>query len=144
MTNEFRVRGIPPALTDHFWPLCEPFVKRSLEKSAGEFTALDIRHFCKDRITQLWVASEGERVVGVCVTEIVNYPSKRFCRIICLAGNKLPDWIEPLDIILYGWAKEQGCNGVIGLVRKGYSPALITRGYKPLPYTATFKRIEPD
>lgn len=138
----FNIRGIPPALIDHFWKLCEPFVKRSLDKSAGEFTAADLREFCKDRITQLWVVTEGERVVGACVTEVVNYPQKRFCRIIALAGNHLQEWIEPLDIILYDWAKEQGCNCLHANVRKGYAPSLIARGFKVLPYATAVKHIE--
>ncbi|HEX7766350.1 MAG TPA: hypothetical protein VF443_06515 [Nitrospira sp.] len=128
-TPKYKIRGIPAPLVDHFWKQCEPFVKRALEHNTGEVVATDIRDFCKERLAQLWVVIEGEKIVGVCTTEIVNYPQKRHCRIFTLAGTGR-EWFPELDIILCAWARENGCQAIEAIVRKGFVPILVNYGGK--------------
>lgn len=128
--QKFQVRGIPANLIDRFWPFAEPYIKRALDRAAGEFLAEDLKHFCKDREVQLWLVSEGERIIAAITTEIVNYPRRKHCRIITLAGSKAPEWTGLLDIILSEWAKQQGCQALEAYVRKGYVPVLAEYGFK--------------
>lgn len=128
--HSFRIRGIPAELVDHFWKLAEPYIKRALEHANGEFTPDDLRHFCKDRTVQLWLVNEGEKVIGAATTEIVNYPAKKHCRIITVAGSRFQEWALDLDIILCAWAKEHQCKTIEAAVRKGFVNPLTTYGYK--------------
>lgn len=127
---QFNIRGIPANLVEHFWKLAEPYIKRALDHANGEFTPANIKSFCKDKVIQLWLINEGEKVIGACTTEIVNYPQKRYCRVVTLGGSKAKDWMGDLDIILCEWAKQQGCQGLEAYVRKGFVPVLASYGLK--------------
>ena len=136
---KYNIRGLPAPLVDHFWKQCEPFVKRALEHNAGEVAPNDIRQLCKDRCAQLWVVTEGVKIVGVCATEIVEYPQKRHCRVFTLAGTG-KDWLQELDIILCAWAREQGCQAIEAHVRKGFVPILLNFGGKH-KYSTVIKEL---
>lgn len=128
--NNFNIRGVPAHLVDHFWKLAEPYVKRALDHTTGELAPADLKRFCQEKLVQLWLVSEGERIIGCFTTEIVNYPRKRHARIITLGGSRLKEWALQMDIIVCGWARENGCDAVEGFVRKGFVPLLTSFGGK--------------
>jgi hypothetical protein len=124
--QKFQIRGIPSNLVEHFWSFAEPYIKRALDHTSGEFLPSDLKRMCKDRVTQLWLVSEGERVIGAVTTEIVVYPQRKHCRVCTIGGSKAPEWTGLLfDIILPEWAKQQGCVAIDAYVRKGYVPILV-------------------
>lgn len=138
--SQFNIRGIPANMIDHFWPFAEPYIKRALDHACGEFLPLDLKNFCRDRVVQLWLVQEGEKVIGAVTTEIVNYPRKRHCRVITLAGSRAKEWLSELDIILCGWAKQQGCHAIEAYVRKGFVPVLANYGMQH-KYSAVVKDL---
>lgn len=128
--SPFRLSPIPAPLVDRFWAFAEPYVKRALDRTSGEWNAEDIRRYAKDSTIQLWLVSEGDRVVGAVTTEIVIYPNRKHCRIITLAGSRGLEWTELVDTIIGSWAKDEGCDGIEAFVRKGYVPTLTKYGYQ--------------
>lgn len=136
----YHIRGIPANLIDRFWPLCEAYVKRGLDHTRGEFTAEDVKAYCKDRILQLWLVSEGERIVAAATTEIIIYPQRKHCRVATLGGSKAVEWTALLVATLEAWAKEQGCDALEAFVRRGFVPTLNEHGFKHM-YSAVFKPI---
>lgn len=136
----FIIRPIPAMLIDRLWLNAEPFIKRALDHANGEFLPADIKQFCKDRVVQLWLVTESNKVIGACTTEIVNYPRRRHCRVITLAGSRAAEWTGQLDTILADWARQQGCSAIEAYVRKGYVPVLAKHGYKH-KYSAIIKEI---
>lgn len=137
---KYKIQGIPSPLVDHFWKQCEPFIKRALDHNCGEVVPDDIRRLCRDRAAQLWIVTEQDKIVGVCTTEVVNYPQKRHCRIFTLAGSGR-DWFQDLDIIVCAWARAQGCQAVEAHVRKGFVPILVNFGGKH-KYSTVVKELE--
>lgn len=140
-TEKFRIRGIPANTIDRFWPMAEPYVKRGLDHTSGEFLPSDIKAYCKDRVIQLWLVSENERIIAACTTEIITYPQRKHCRVVTLGGSKAVEWTQLLVVVLDAWAKEQGCDAMEAFVRKGYVGILANYGYKH-KYSAIFKEIE--
>lgn len=138
---KYRIRGIPANLVDRFWPLCEAYIKRALDHTLGEYSPQNIREYCKDRVLQLWLVSEGDRIVAAVTTEIINYPNRKHCRVVTLGGSKAVEWTELLVATLSEWAKEQGCEVLEANVRKGFVPVLAGYGFKHL-YSAVYKPIE--
>jgi hypothetical protein len=138
--SEFRVRNIPVALVERFWPYAEPYIKRALDHTSGEFLPEDIRSFALQGIIQLWLVSEGNRIVGAVTTETVLYPKRKHCRIITLAGSQAAEWTHLVDTIVADWAKTEGCDAVEAFVRKGYVPTLTKLGFK-FKYCAIVKDI---
>lgn len=137
---KFRIRGIPANMVDRFWPLAEPYIKRALDHTRGEFTPADIKSLCKDKVIQLWLVSEGERIIAAATTEIVVYPSAKHCRVATLGGSRAVEWLQLLFFVLDEWAKEQGCDAMEAFVRKGFVRILADYGYKHM-YSAVFKDI---
>lgn len=129
--EKFKIRGIPSTLVEHFWPFAEPYIKRALEHSSGEIAPADIKMLCKDRIAQLWLINEGERVVAACTTEIAIHPQCKHCRICTVAGSKAPEWSGLLFDTIGKWAKEHDCVAISASVRKGYVSILANYGFKP-------------
>lgn len=140
MIDSFRVRGIPSELVEKFWPFAEPYIKRALDRTSGEFTPAHIKMLCKDRVVQLWLVNEGERIVGAVTTEIVVYPNRKHCRVLTIAGPKASEWTAEIDAVLSVWAKAQGCSAVEAFIRKGYVPAWAKHGYSH-KYSAVFKEL---
>lgn len=138
--SEFNVRSIPPALVDRFWHYAEPYIKRALDHTSGEFLVEDLKRFCKDNYVQLWLVAEGNRVVAAVTTEVVVYPQRKHLRVITLAGSKAPEWTGQVDTILNDWARSQGCNAMEAFVRKGYVPILAKHGYK-FKYSTVVKDV---
>lgn len=139
--RKYHIRGIPAAMVERFWLLAEPYVKRALDTTSGEFTPADIRMLCKDRVMQLWLVTEGERVVAAVTTEIVVYPQYKNCRVATIGGTKAVEWTGLLTYTLNEWAREQGCKNIEAFVRKGYVNVLSNYGFKH-KYSAVFKPIE--
>ena len=137
----FHVRGIPPELIDQFWKYAEPYIKRALDHTSGEFLPSDIQTYCKAGLVQLWLVSEDSRVVAAITSEIVNYPRRRHCRIVTLAGSRAAEWTEQADTIIGAWAAQQGCIALEAFVRKGYVPVLMKQGFKQ-KYAAVIKPLE--
>jgi hypothetical protein len=141
VVSKFQIRAIPASLVERLWPNVEAYIKRALDHANGEFLPSDIKYFCVERLVQLWVITEGTRVVGAATTEIVNYPQRRHCRVITLSGNRAPEWTGQLDTILTTWALQQGCSAIEAYVRKGYVKVLGAFGYEH-KYSCITKEIQ--
>lgn len=139
--DQYRVRAIPAAMVDRFWQFAEPYIKRALDHTRGEFEPGDIKAYCKDRLIQLWLVTEGERVVAAATTEIITYPRAKQCRIVTLGGSRAVEWTPLLLSTLESWAREQGCNAMEAFVRKGYVKILADYSYKHM-YSAVFRELE--
>lgn len=127
---DFNMKGIPPQAIDGLWRFAEPFIKRALDHTYGEISHEDIKALCKNSDMQLWMISEGKRIVGAGTTHIVLYPQMKVCRIVTLAGSDFDEWKDMAHMNLEMWAESMGCEGMECYVRKGFVPKLVEIGYK--------------
>lgn len=128
--SDIHVRGIPAQLITQMWPFAEPYIKRAFDHTSGEVSVDDMRQLCLDRAVQLWLVSRDIRVIGALTTEIINYPHRKHCRVITVAGSDFSSWIGIADDTLCSWATEQGCDALETYVRKGLVPKLADVGYR--------------
>lgn len=126
----YNMRGIPAASIPVFWHYAEPYIKRALDHTNGEVSVEDMHTACLERNVQLWLISCGARVVGAITTEIVNYPHRKHCRVITLAGSDFSSWLELADNTLCAWAIEQQCQALETYVRKALVPKMAPLAYK--------------
>lgn len=135
------IRGIPYLLVPRMWLFAEPYIKRALDHAAGEINCDDLRKSCMERDVQLWLVACGERIVGAATTEIVQYPHRKHCRIITVAGSEFKKWVELLNLTLEKWAVEQECDAMESHVRRGMVPVMAELGYKHL-HSVVHKKID--
>lgn len=132
---------IPTELVERFWPFALPYVKRALDKAAGELTAESIHEACARGGMGLWLVSDGPRVVGALTTWVIDYPAGRHCCIVTVAGSHFSEWMELAQTTIETWAKGVGCIRMASWVRRGFVPKLETLGYKH-KYSVVMKDID--
>jgi hypothetical protein len=134
---------IPAAHAETVWPLAEPHLRRALLYSDGEFTLEETHGLIRDGRFQLWLAWDGgtRRAIGAGVTEIFDYPRKRVCFLVLWASEApRARWLDGLETV-ERWAREQGCDGMRLLGRKGWGRVLS--GYRP-QYTVFVRSFDEE
>lgn len=74
------------------------------------------------------VAIVDNEILGCFVIRVEEYPRKRICEIVSVAGKRgaTRSWIDPMLERLTDWALERGCNAIAGIGRKGW---MVARDY---------------
>ena len=125
-----KVCGVVAEDVDTLWPQIQQYVERAVAESRGECSVEDIREFLNERVMQLWIAYESNRQVKACmVTQLVNYPRKKFLRIVLLSGDGMNDWQYGWDFV-ETWARHHGCNGVESFARRGFVRQCKALGFR--------------
>lgn len=133
VADEIAIQGIPSHLVDHFWIFAEPYIKRALDQTSGEFAPEDLLINCRNQEMQLWLICRKDRIIAALTTQIISYPHRKHCRIATLGGAFGSDsdaCHKKIWEIVGSWAKEQGCVALEAYVRKGYVNKLIKLGAK--------------
>ena len=131
--RELKGTGVPFDMVDDFWDQVIPFVDKALEHGHGEFEAEDIHEALLSKDMQLWVIYEEpeNNIVLAVVTQIINYPKIKVCRIVTLGGESHLLWEKKL-FILEEWARENGCVRMEAYCRDGLQRKLNKLGYEKL------------
>jgi hypothetical protein len=106
-----------------------PLIKAMCEGSNGKYAPADVLRALAARDFQLWLARGRGGNEAAAVTEIVDYPQKRVCRLIGAVGRDMSNWIGHLAA-LETWAKAQGCSAMEPVARPGWERVLKGRGYR--------------
>lgn len=99
------------------WERCKGYVRDALGYAGGSHTVGDVLQAVMSGKAQFFPLKKS-----AIITEIVDYPQKTMCRI-WLAGGKLEELMEAEKMVTQ-WAKEQGCDGMEIVGRKGWSRTL--------------------
>lgn len=87
----------------------------------GRLLARDVLDLVLAGRMQLWVAHEPpEAIRAVCLTEVIDYPRKRVCRIVALFGRGFRAWV-PMRGEIEAWARRQGCGAMEAVARLGWA-----------------------
>ena len=103
---------------------CKTWIEDALNKGGNTHDFVDICEGVLSGHMQLW---SNEKACAI--TEIVVYPNKKVFHVF-LAGGKMKQVLELHDNSLE-WAKAQGCEGMTLSGRKGWTKALMSRGWQP-------------
>lgn len=80
---------------------------------------------------QLWLAWDGDRARGCCITEIVESVRGRACNLVVVAGEDFAAW-RPLTDTIKLWAKSKGCARLEAGGRAGWQRLVAGDGWKPV------------
>jgi hypothetical protein len=115
------------------WQHAAPLLERALEYAGGTHTVADIWMACEQNRMALWCGHKS-----VIITEIVEYPRLKACRIFLAAGD-MTELLE-METAVADWAKSADCNRMEVIGRKGWKRALKGSGYTE-PSTILTKEI---
>ena len=105
------------------WPEVVGHIERALVHSGGRYSSEDFFHALMRREMQLWLVHEADRIVGVVITELRNYPRRRCCRYLLLAGDGFARW-QHLQDDIEAWARANGCAAMEMCGRRGWERKL--------------------
>jgi hypothetical protein len=89
------------------------------------------------RKMQMWVVgADPHDIKGVIITQIIDYPERRACRYVLVAGWDAAEWIE-YDQVISVWAKEAGAEMMEAVGRPGW-----LRMMKKLGWSSTMRLYE--
>jgi hypothetical protein len=139
--RDLKVTGVPVDMIDGVWVKVQPWIIKALEFGNGEFEIGDIYASLIDRDMQLWIVYErpGKHIVLSVVTQVIEYPQKKVCRVVALGGESHLLWEERL-VIIEDWAIEQGCRSLEAFVRSGLAKKMKNLGYNNI-YTVVSKEF---
>ena len=119
---------VPPHLIGSVWKRSEEVLKKLEPMNDGRFELADILHMLLSGQQHMWVVwdedQENDPVIGVVVTEIIEYPRKRLIAVQYLAGERLDEWFHETEIMIASWGKVSGCHGMEMSGRRGWSRRL--------------------
>jgi hypothetical protein len=112
--------GVPAHLAHRVWPVAEPILRRAAARTRGRVSTAALLERIERGDMQLWLHVPP---TAACVTEVVDYPHARWCRIAFLAGEDLELCRSGIGRI-EAWARAQGCAGMEIEGRAGWQRVL--------------------
>jgi hypothetical protein len=129
------VTAIPAPAISYYWPTIEPLVQLALSEAHGELESADVYERLCDQRMQALVAVDGDRIIAVLVTEIVQYPRKVALRVVLAGGEGLDRWVHAAHEMLLQGARSIGAKTLEMHGRKGWQRALRVVGWEPSYYS---------
>jgi hypothetical protein len=123
------------------WPWVQDLIEPAIVTSSGRYLPEDIRQALVEERMQLWVFEHDLKPGMAVVTEIIQYPRKKYCQIVFVGARKecpRRRW-EHVIYELEKWAKEIGCDGMQSISRHGGR-----RTYGKFNYKCSFSFIEKE
>lgn len=111
------------------WPEAWPLLAPAVELWRGRYDEASLRARVDSAGMQLWVATEGGKVVAACLTEINRYPGCTECNIAVVGGDGQEHWREWVEAIKT-WAASIGCRFITGRGRKGWERVMAPAGFR--------------
>lgn len=118
---------IPPTEIDVWWPNVRSLVENACEYSGGRYGVEDILDYLLSGAMQLWVVMDKHEIVAITITEIVNFPRLKECRMLACTGVGMNEWVG-LIVKIEDWAKQNGCSKITPICRPGWER--ILKDYK--------------
>jgi hypothetical protein len=110
------------------WGRVAPILQRAIDLSQGDYLAKDVYHALKAKDMQLWVWREGQEISTVWITQILNYPQRKVCQLLFVAGSGLRQKLATEETFVQ-WAKAQGCTQCELGGRDGWLRVLAPRNW---------------
>lgn len=129
------MRGVRPVFVNaHNWPVfasrVRPYLCKIAAGSRGCFLSSDIEELIESNAYQVWLAFNGNEIVCVMLTEVVQMPRKRALRAIGIVGRKPRTWMHLLEVVERVACRDFGCDLIQALHQPGHGRLLQTDGWK--------------
>jgi len=140
---------VPPQMLGGVWKKSERLIDKLQRISHGRFENQDILNELFSGKQQFWAVWDNEpdefTVIGVVITEVMQYPRKRILCIQYCAGERLSEWMSEMLELLEKWAKTSDCEAMELTGRRGWVRTLQPEGWEEeyVVVSKTFKKSEP-
>ena len=137
-----QITAIPSGHVSNVIPQIMPHLMKLAPRTNGRSSVDDILRELLAGESTVWLAFEPEeenRVYGVSICKVVQYPRARMLNIDYTAGNKLNIWQADMLNTLIRWAKDNQCVRIEFTGRAGWLKVL-----KPWNVKEAYRTFEID
>jgi hypothetical protein len=115
---------------DLIWGLALPLLQPGIDRSGGRISAETVLEAVHNKTNLLWLISNESEIAAAFTTRVAKYPLKSMLVVECLGGDRMQEWVEPVNETLLRFAKDCGLSGVEMYGREGWTKALAPYGWK--------------
>lgn len=109
---------VDPAQVGHFWPWVQEYLFSAIRATNLSHTQSIAEAVLSGR-SLLWIAWNGEKIIGAGSTELMSTDKDKICIITAWGGVDLPEWVHLVQRV-EEYAKAEGCNAVRVFGREGW------------------------
>ncbi len=114
------------------WPSVADYVQNALEYTDGRYELEDVLEMIEGGGFLLWIAFDGERIKGCVITQMMQYPRKRFLGCPFVTGDEFSSWKQPMFEMLQRFARDNDCVGLEATARLGWARVFKDDGYEAM------------
>jgi hypothetical protein len=124
-----KIFALPPDAVASNWQAISGYLIRVIETGQGESTLTDYLRKCLNNQAVCWVVMSnslshtGQEIVGVGLTEILQYSQHKTLHIIAFSGDNFDEQAQVFPTIIQ-YAKDCGCKSIEQWGRKGWAKVL--------------------
>jgi len=129
---------VAPEDVAYIWERVAPLLDEAQEHTEGEVESDDFLESLTHGDMQLWIATEGNELHSIMITQIITYPQKKVLRIISLAGSDFKRLYQ-FNEMVESFAIKTGCTSLELWGRKGWKKLLPDWESNYIVYTKDLK-----
>jgi hypothetical protein len=137
------IHSVPTKLVPDLWSGIEHFVDEacSYHPFMESNDVMEVLLWGKAR---LFIATDGDSILGFAAMEVVEYPKKRVANVFLCGGvhGFLDVAVEDLLPVLQRWGKDQNVEAFSIIGRPGWVRALKAKGFKALTHATLWQDFD--
>jgi hypothetical protein len=114
------------------WPAVADYVQNALEYTDGRYELEDVLEMVEGGGFLLWIAFDGKQIRGCVITQMMQYPRKKFLGCPFVTGDEFASWKQPMFEMLQRFARDNDCEGLEATARLGWSRVFKDDGYEAM------------
>ncbi len=121
-SSDNQISYVPPQEVGLIWKQIEPLLNKPLEIDGYAYKPKDVFDSLLIQKMQLWISwnTKTNIVEAAIITEIIEYPQLRSCRYFLAGGTNMKVWFNPMKEQIEQWAKQNNCQRIELVGRKGW------------------------
>ena len=120
---------VPREKIPDIWTKAAPLLDKAISRSSGRYHIVDILTSVLDGSQSLWLAMDGENILGVGTLSINKFPAGAMVgRIEFIGGSDRDEWFEGMWNTMCDYATDYGCGIMETLCRPGIGPYIEKYG----------------
>jgi hypothetical protein len=126
----FVVSTVPTGHITQVLPRIMEFIQRTSMSSRGRTLPDDILAEILNGVATLWVAinTDTSDIHGILVSRVVQYPRRKMMSVFSCSGNDVKEYIDQATLLFKSWARDNQCDGIEFIGRRGWGKALEKHG----------------
>ena len=123
---------VPSEHVLNVWPAVADYVQNALESTDGRYELEDVLEMVEGGGFLLWIAVDGKQIRGCVITQMMQYPRKKFLGCPFVTGDEFASWKQPMFETLQRFARDNDCEGLEATARLGWSRVFKDDGYEAM------------